>query len=821
MCILCILVLFCFIAVAPVTAYTTEVTVRRYATDGLTPISEVTKTYLWLEANLPVYGDGNTFYYYQGPVFPVEWNKTYYNRGYRYSGLSDFSDWNTHQEKWDRVWSTTLGQYIQMEEVNWAGTETSPPKNLGKLKGTDVKDLCDLVGGLPPGKTARIVASDNAYKDIPYSALYTPIAKLGPYVLTWWSEGAGEGGEATSGYTGPDYGNGMRTTFFSDTSLNPNGSHVTGLGDMADGLPSEYWYFYKDGGIDYPSLGGWSLKFIDRIYVFSNDPVPPPQTDFIANIKTGHIINGNFETSSLTPWGVNGATLYTGTTSNYKHGNASVRLIAPASGSAWISQSVDLTEVSTINFYRYLFGGVGKYLQVFVDTTQVANYTETSTVGGIQTIDLSSYGFSGTHTIKFNAVSTLSSSSFNVYLDDIEDFGPGTSGPAPLTIQFKDLSTKMEDTTHTSWAWDFQNDGSTDSTSQNPSFIYTSNGTYTVKMTATNAGGSDSEIKTGYITVGTVTPPPVANFTATPRSGTAPLVVTFTDTSTNIPTSWKWAYKNATLGWTQFSTVQNPSYTFAAGTYDINLTTTNAAGSDDEIKNGYITVSEAVSTPVANFTASPRSGTTPLAVTFTDTSTNSPTSWKWAFKNATIGWTQFATIQNPSYTFPAGTYDINLTATNAAGSDDEIKTGYIIVTSLPYIDVSISGSIDNWNFQTGTNEDTTSVDLTIDTNMDQWSVGAMDALTGSKPAGTAGKMVEYSGSAYLPSGKMLANAVQVKSGTGSYITLSGTDLPVQAGTAAGTTSYDIGMKQVVADTDPALVGDNRYRIMITFTGADA
>ena len=80
-------------------------------------------------------------------------------------------------------------------------------------------------------------------------------------------------------------------------------------------------------------------------------------------------------------------------------------------------------------------------------------------------------------------------------------YGPGTSGSAPLTIQFKDLSTKMEDTTHTSWAWDFQNDGTTDSTSQNPCLYYTANGTYTVKLTATNAGGSDTEIKTGYITV--------------------------------------------------------------------------------------------------------------------------------------------------------------------------------------------------------------------------------------------------------------------------------------------------------------------------------
>ena len=511
--------------------------------------------------------------------------------------------------------------------------------------------------------------------------------------------------------------------------------------------------------------------------------------------------------------------------------------------------------------------------------------------------------------LKFNAVSATSGT-FTVYLDDIEDYGPGTSGNAPLTVQFTDLSTKMEDTAHTSWAWDFQNNGSIDSTEQNPLFIYMANGTYTVKMTATNAGGSDSETKTGYITVGTVTPPPVANFTATPRTGTAPLAVQFNDTSTNSPTSWKWAFKNATVGWTQFSTVRNASYTFPAGTYDINhtatntagsddeiktgyitvstatlppvsnftatprtgtaplavqfndtstnsptswkwafknatvgwtqfstvrnasytfpagtydinLTATNTAGSDDEIKTGYITVSTATLPPVSNFTATPKTGTAPLAVQFNDTSTNSPTSWKWAFKNATVGWTQFSTVRNASYTFPAGTYDINLTATNTAGSDDEIKTGYITVTTIPYIDVSISGSIDNWNFQTGVNEDTTAVDLTIDTNMNKWTVGSMDALTGSKPAGTAGKMAEYSGSAYVLSGTVLANTAQVKSGTGNYITLTGSNQAVQAGTATGITSYDIGIKQQIDQTDPALDGDHRYRIVITFTGAAA
>jgi len=780
MCILCILVLFCFIAVVPVTAYTTEVTVTKLAADGLTIINERTVSYQWMRDNLPVLGDGIAHYYLQGPVF-----------------LDDPVN-ETHEQE----------LRLNSDE----DTNCYPDKDFGALRGTDIKDLCDLVGGMSPGEEVKVQSSDGWNRKFAYVNVYLPTTRTGPMVVAWEKNGQ---------YPETGYTDGMRLVWFADTSVNPWGEHIFGNFDWYESAAPQYWYNYTSGTENYPTTTGLSGQIVSDMVIFSNDPVPPPVADFSANIKTGYIVNGNFETTLLTPWvGSSGATIHTGS-ATFRKGNASVKFNVPVGGTAWIEQSTDLTSIATINLWRQQYGGTGKYVEVLVDSTVIASFTETSTISNkYESIDITKFGFTGTHSIKFNAVNG-GSSTFTSYVDEILDYGPGTSGPAPLTVQFKDLSTKMEDTSHTSWAWDFQNDGITDSTSQNPSFIYTANGTYTVKMTATNAGGSDSEIKTGYITVGEVVSTPVANFTASSRSGTAPLVVTFTDTSTNSPTSWKWAYKNATVGWTQFSTIQNPAYTFPAGTYDINFTATNAAGSDDEIKNGYITVSEAVSTPVANFTATPRSGTTPLPVTLTDTSTNSPTSWKWAFKNATVGWTQFSTIQNPSYTFAAGTYDINLTATNAAGSDDEIKTAYITVTSLPYIDVSIRGSIDNWNFQTGTNEDTTSVDLTIDTNMDQWSVGAMDALTGSKPAGTAGKMAEYSGSAYLPSGKMLANAVQVKSGPGSYIPLSGTDQPVQAGTAVGTTSYDIGMKQVVADTDPALAGDNRYRIMITFTGAAA
>ena len=80
---------------------------------------------------------------------------------------------------------------------------------------------------------------------------------------------------------------------------------------------------------------------------------------------------------------------------------------------------------------------------------------------------------------------------------------------------------------------------------------------------------------------------PLADFTATPTSGTAPLSVQFTDASTSA-TTWNWSYSNQTGIWNVFSTSQNPSYTFAAGVYDINLSITNSLGTNTKTKTGYI-----------------------------------------------------------------------------------------------------------------------------------------------------------------------------------------------------------------------------------------
>lgn len=83
--------------------------------------------------------------------------------------------------------------------------------------------------------------------------------------------------------------------------------------------------------------------------------------------------------------------------------------------------------------------------------------------------------------------------------------------------------------------------------------------------------------------------------------------------------------------------------------------------------------------PVANFSANVTTGVSPLAVTFTDLSTNKPTAWAWNFGDGGT-----STAKNPVYTYNApGIYTVSLTATNSGGSNKATKTNYIEVTKPP------------------------------------------------------------------------------------------------------------------------------------------
>ena len=78
-----------------------------------------------------------------------------------------------------------------------------------------------------------------------------------------------------------------------------------------------------------------------------------------------------------------------------------------------------------------------------------------------------------------------------------------TSGAAPLTVQFTDLSSP-EGLPIADWAWDF-GDGHA-SHERSPSHVYDTNGAYTVTLTVTSDQGVDVVIHTWYIEVGEVLP---------------------------------------------------------------------------------------------------------------------------------------------------------------------------------------------------------------------------------------------------------------------------------------------------------------------------
>jgi PKD repeat protein len=164
--------------------------------------------------------------------------------------------------------------------------------------------------------------------------------------------------------------------------------------------------------------------------------------------------------------------------------------------------------------------------------------------------------------------------------------------------------------------------------------------------------------------------PPNSNFTADQTAFFTGTTVNFTDLSTNTPTSWAWNFGD--LG---TSTSQNPSHLYSvAGTYNVELQTTNNDGTGTEIKIAYIVVSDPVA-PVADFTADNLTASISQVVNFSDLSTNNPDTWVWDFGDLGT-----SAAQNPAHTYTAaGFYTVILNTSNGYGGDTETKTAYIEV----------------------------------------------------------------------------------------------------------------------------------------------
>jgi hypothetical protein len=190
---------------------TTSIIITKYAGDHATILDQITLDYQTMEALLPVQGDGVTHQYLQGPVFEGD------------------------------IWD--LGETVNI-------------KDWGANKGTDLMDLCELVGGMSYGDTVEIKASDGLARTYDYPNIYTPDPRQGKMAICWWCDGK---------YV-PAWQDGMRLVFFAETT-NPDGFYVFGNWDQYECFPENRWYYYSG---QYPTTTGHSVKYIDEINIYSN-----------------------------------------------------------------------------------------------------------------------------------------------------------------------------------------------------------------------------------------------------------------------------------------------------------------------------------------------------------------------------------------------------------------------------------------------------------------------------------------------------------------------------------------------------------------------
>lgn len=225
-----------------------------------------------------------------------------------------------------------------------------------------------------------------------------------------------------------------------------------------------------------------------------------------------------------------------------------------------------------------------------------------------------------------------------------------------IPIQFTDTSNFAS-----SWVWNF-GDGTPNSTQQNPSHVYAANGTYTITLTVTYNGCTDTETKVAFINV--TTPVPVTFTSPDTSACAAPLSVNF---ASNAPgaTSYNWTFGDGSPA----STVANPSHTYTAnGSYNVTLSVTNAAGCvSTATRSAYIKIGSLNAT----FSVDSPQGCTPHLVNFApQVTSNSPVvSYQWNFGNGNT-----STLQNPSTIYTTtGLYVPTLIVTNADGCVDSVS----------------------------------------------------------------------------------------------------------------------------------------------------
>lgn len=145
----------------------------------------------------------------------------------------------------------------------------------------------------------------------------------------------------------------------------------------------------------------------------------------------------------------------------------------------------------------------------------------------------------------------------------------------------------------------------------------------------------------------------------------------------------------------------------------------------------YICTAAAGQSPTASFTVNDNTVCLGTTVTYTSTSTGSPTSYSWSFPGGTPS---TSTAASPTVTYnTAGTYNATLTAYNAFGSNASTQTNFITVYAKP-TPAPTATAVACYGGSTGSATANPTGGLAPYTY--SWSGGGSAATISNKPAGT-------------------------------------------------------------------------------------
>lgn len=350
-------------------------------------------------------------------------------------------------------------------------------------------------------------------------------------------------------------------------------------------------------------------------------------------------------------------------------------------------------------FISYTWNGPG----VTGQTTQCVNTSS----AGTYSVTLGMAGASCSSPVLY--------STFNLVPKPIANFS-FTTTPCQntFTVPFANTSSQNGGPAITNTVWDFDNNGTSDDLTPNPSYTFPASGTYTVELKVSNGGCVDSISK-----VLTVTPKPTANFNVSNACLNSATNFTSTSTPTVGIASYVWNFGDNTTG-----SGPNPNHTYTSpGTYTVKLVVTNTDLCKDSISK-VVTISP---NPVISFTSSPVCLNS--VTNFTNSSTvssGSISNWAWDFNNDGV---VDNTTQNPTNTYTApGTYTVELKATTNNGCRDS-STINVTVNAQPTASFTPANACVNFNIGLTNNSSVTAPASLVSY---AWSFGA-----GANPASSS------------------------------------------------------------------------------------